>query len=367
MKSYYEILGVSQTSDEETITAAFKALMQKLDSGTDSATAAKGNTKDFNDGYAVLKAYEVLVDPDGRREYDASLIQTKPQVANPPSPEIPVVAEEEDVVVFTRANSFAEQQPSRWNRALWILPLLLVGFFLNSQIKNSTDPNEIVTVTVNGTANARAQPTAEGSSVLDTYDVGTELSGTWIDGEPGTNERWLKFEVAGQTRYVWDGNLSAVKPVLLKAPQAPLAVIDTAKEMRSSGWEESSPDGDGCSMERRGERENGLNYIFIYADNTYELSFSSPKYKNNSGTTENVENTPWSNLAVLFDGHRVPAVLQNHYANFWEVEVPLTTEIRRRLARASSISLQLGSETIAEEKILPNPTSIATIERCLKP
>ena len=30
MKNYYEILGVAQTSDEETITAAFKALMQKL-------------------------------------------------------------------------------------------------------------------------------------------------------------------------------------------------------------------------------------------------------------------------------------------------------------------------------------------------
>ena len=233
MKNYYEILGVAQTSDEETITAAFKALMQKLDSGTHSATAGKDNTKDFNDGYAVLKAYEVLVDPDGRQEYDASLVQTKPQVATPPSPEIPVVAEEEDVVVFTRANSFTEQQPSRWNRALWLLPLLLVGFFLNSQIKNSTDPNEIVTVTVNGTANARAQPTAQGSSVLDTYDVGTELSGTWVDGESGTNERWLKFEVAGQTRYVWDGNLSV-------APMPPPSNSESsiASAQRTSGEQE---------------------------------------------------------------------------------------------------------------------------------
>ena len=91
MKNYYEILGVAQTSDEETITAAFKALMQKLDSGTDSATAAKGNTKEFNDVYAVLKAYEVLIDPDARREYDASLGKGKPQDANPPPPEAPVV------------------------------------------------------------------------------------------------------------------------------------------------------------------------------------------------------------------------------------------------------------------------------------
>ena len=91
MKNYYEILGVAQTSDEETITAAFKALMQKLDSGKDSATAGKDNTKDFNDVYAVLKAYEVLIDPDARREYDASLGKGKPQDANPPPPEAPVV------------------------------------------------------------------------------------------------------------------------------------------------------------------------------------------------------------------------------------------------------------------------------------
>jgi FKBP-type peptidyl-prolyl cis-trans isomerase FkpA len=91
MKNYYEILGVAQTSDAETITAAFKALMQKLDSGAHSATAAKGNTKEFNDVYAVLKAHEVLIDPDARREYDASLAKAKPQDAPPPTPKIPVV------------------------------------------------------------------------------------------------------------------------------------------------------------------------------------------------------------------------------------------------------------------------------------
>lgn len=82
MKNYYGILGVAQTSDEATITAAFKALMQKLDSGTHSATAGKDNTKEFNDVYAVLKAYEVLNDPDARREYDAGLavqFENRPQ------------------------------------------------------------------------------------------------------------------------------------------------------------------------------------------------------------------------------------------------------------------------------------------------
>jgi hypothetical protein len=216
MKSYYEILGVSQTSDEETITAAFKAIMQKIDSGTHSATAGKDNTKDFNDVYAVLKAYEVLVDPDSRREYDASLSQTKPQVATPPSPEIPVVVKEEEVFVFPSANSFTEQQPSRWNTKLLLLPLLLVGFFLIYQIiqsKNFADPNEIVTVTVTGTANVRDAASSSGTSVLEQYPPGTKLRGRWVPGNLDSSEQWLELEEGG--RFVWGRNLLEVEASVL--------------------------------------------------------------------------------------------------------------------------------------------------------
>ena len=210
MKNYYEILGVAQTSDDETITAAFKALMQKLDSGAHSATAGKDNTKDFNDVYAVLKAYEVLIDPDARREYDASLAKAKPQDVPPPTPKIPVVVEEEEVFVFPSANSFTEQQPSRWNTKIWLLPLLLLGFFLIYQIiqsKNSADPNEIVTVTVTGTANVRDAASSEGSMVLETLTAGKQLKGNWVTGSTVPSERW--FELEGGGKFVWGGNLQS--------------------------------------------------------------------------------------------------------------------------------------------------------------
>ena len=212
MKNYYEILGVAQTSDAETITAAFKALMQKLDSGTDSATAAKGNTKEFNDVYAVLKAHEVLIDPDARREYDASLAKAKPQDVPPPTPKIPAVVEEEDVFVYPSANAFTEQQPSRWNTKIWLLPVLLLGFFLIYQIiqgQNSADPNAIVTVTVTGTANVRDAPTSSGSTVLGEYPPGTTLRGRWVPGNLDPSERWLELQEGG--RFVWGRNLREVE------------------------------------------------------------------------------------------------------------------------------------------------------------
>jgi len=212
MKNYYEILGVAQTSDAETITAAFKALMQKLDSGTDSATAAKGNTKEFNDVYAVLKAHEVLIDPDARREYDASLAKAKPQDVPPPPPKIPVAVEEEEVFVYPSANAFTEQQPSRWNTKIWLLPVLLLGFFLIYQIiqgQNSADPNAIVTVTVTGTANVRDAPTSSGSTVLGEYPPGTTLRGRWVPGNLDPSERWLELQEGG--RFVWGRNLREVE------------------------------------------------------------------------------------------------------------------------------------------------------------
>lgn len=153
------------------------------------------------------------------------------------------------------------------------------------------------------------------------------------------------------------------------AKKAPPLPIDTAKEMRASGWDETSPDGDGCMMERRGERDNGLNYVFIYPGGdkpTYELSFTSSRYQLDDGATETAENSPGLKLAVLLDGHRIPAILQNHFGEFWEVEIPLTRASRDQIARAKVIGLQLGPEVIARETIQPNPTSIATVERCLK-
>jgi hypothetical protein len=163
------------------------------------------------------------------------------------------------------------------------------------------------------------------------------------------------------------------RPIAEGAPRLKVAAkptIDTASEMRAAGWDETSDHGLDCIMERRGERQNGLNYIFIYSGDvrrTYELSFTSPVYRNDSNRSLTAESNPEFELAVIVDGVRVPATLQNHAANYWEVEIPLSSRNRSRIARATSIALQLGPEVIAREAIRPNPTSISTIERCLAP
>lgn len=91
----------------------------------------------------------------------------------------------------------------------------------------------------------------------------------------------------------------AVNPPTVHAPVAgaPAAPppVDTAKEMRAAGWDETILDGGGCMMDRRGERDNGLNSLFIYSgqgNRTYELSFTSPLYENDDNTTLNGENAP---------------------------------------------------------------------------
>ncbi len=98
---------------------------------------------------------------------------------------------------------------------------------------------------------------------------------------------------------------------------------------------------------------------------TYEFGFTSSAYRNEGGSSAYAESYPA--IAVLIDGFRIPATVQNSYEDSWEVEIPLTRDNRTRIAKARSIALQLGSEVIATEEIVPNPTSISTIERCLTP
>jgi hypothetical protein len=94
-----------------------------------------------------------------------------------------------------------------------ILLMVTAAFVAIFAFAWSSDPGggedaQVVSVYVSGRANARDQPTAEGSSILATYDVGTELTGTWVSGASDASEQWLKFEVDGQTRYIWSRNLS---------------------------------------------------------------------------------------------------------------------------------------------------------------
>lgn len=149
------------------------------------------------------------------------------------------------------------------------------------------------------------------------------------------------------------------------------AEVDTSEQMRRSGWSEGSPDGDGCLLERIGERANGLNHVFIYEGErgrVYELSFSSTKYPAGDDTITASDDSPLaSDLAVVIDGRAIPSQLQNHFGNYWEVEVALTQDNYRRLIGARSIALALRDETLAMESLTPNATSAAAIARCLRP
>lgn len=146
--------------------------------------------------------------------------------------------------------------------------------------------------------------------------------------------------------------------------------IDTAAELRISGWVEAYQHGLGCMMERRDVRANGLAYVAIPsagAQPVYGLGFKSPLHRFDGGGSQNAERNPELVVAVLIDGVRLPATLQTHFTNHWDVEIPLTSTNRNLIARARSIGLQLGTEVIAQETIRPNSTSISTVERCLKP
>jgi curved DNA-binding protein CbpA len=90
MKNYYEILGVSPTSETKVITAAYKAMMRKYHPDNNKSASASDMAKEIN------AAYEVLKSPLQRREYGAKWSQSRSQGnAPPPSPPPPVSSPEE--------------------------------------------------------------------------------------------------------------------------------------------------------------------------------------------------------------------------------------------------------------------------------
>lgn len=66
MKDYYEVLGVSATSDFVVIKAAYKAMMLKHHPDTNTTPGASGKAKELNEAYAILS------DPQRRAAYDSS-------------------------------------------------------------------------------------------------------------------------------------------------------------------------------------------------------------------------------------------------------------------------------------------------------
>ena len=69
---YYVVLGIAEDADEETIRSAFRALARRYhpDVGAGSSPARFQRARE---------AYETLVDPERRRQYDCQLRASRPQ------------------------------------------------------------------------------------------------------------------------------------------------------------------------------------------------------------------------------------------------------------------------------------------------
>jgi TPR repeat protein len=85
MKNYYEVLGVSPSSETEVITAAYKAMMRKYHPDANNSDKAAERAKEINE------AYEILKNPVSRREYDEKMgrTQSRPSQSPPPPPPPP--------------------------------------------------------------------------------------------------------------------------------------------------------------------------------------------------------------------------------------------------------------------------------------
>lgn len=82
---HYERLKVTQDAPPEVIRAAYRALANRLH--PDRSGGASVNDASHEQMVALNAAYEVLIDPASRRDYDASLIATRDwRVASPAEP-----------------------------------------------------------------------------------------------------------------------------------------------------------------------------------------------------------------------------------------------------------------------------------------
>ncbi|WP_295444514.1 J domain-containing protein [Sphingorhabdus sp. EL138] len=76
MKNFYEVLGVSPSSEPEVIAAAYKAMMRKYHPDTNKSPSAEKKFTDINE------AYEVLKNAVSRREHDVDLEQDDTSIAS---------------------------------------------------------------------------------------------------------------------------------------------------------------------------------------------------------------------------------------------------------------------------------------------
>lgn len=110
---------------------------------------------------------------------------------------------------YTTYYERSRSSPPKMVLIIMVLALAVSAFLVSKSMRLAKDPNpEIVSVYVASKANARDAPNADDSNILLTYEAGTLLTGTWVEGAVDPTERWLKVDENGLTYYVWDGNLA---------------------------------------------------------------------------------------------------------------------------------------------------------------
>lgn len=94
--------------------------------------------------------------------------------------------------------------------------------------------SEATVVTVNGKANKRMFPTAQGTQVIGYYPNGTRIKGRWVRG---ADPKILWFRT-GDGYYLWEGNLVGDAAVMAKASQA---ALDPSKSVESESAAAAAP------------------------------------------------------------------------------------------------------------------------------
>jgi DnaJ-class molecular chaperone len=90
-ETYYAALGVAETATPSEIKAAYRNLLKKIHPDTVSTLSPNVKRMAEDATQEIIKAYSVLSDEGGRREYDQQLIESRRQAVAVPSVPVPRV------------------------------------------------------------------------------------------------------------------------------------------------------------------------------------------------------------------------------------------------------------------------------------
>lgn len=133
---FYEVLGISPTSEDVVVQAAFKALMRKHHPDTNNSAGAEARAKAINEAYSVLK------DPARRARYDAQRHRSGQKKASPPPPPRPSAARPRGKAERPKAPPHPIDKPGDRTVSIAIAAAVLVavGVGLYSVELGSADP-----------------------------------------------------------------------------------------------------------------------------------------------------------------------------------------------------------------------------------